>query len=217
MLRGQRLLKYCNVVLDQPNTDCYILGVFVWCWRRWGNHVPIWGKDQNPCLFPCICWIFKSTFVTHPRPWFQNGLNMDKDYDFQRCIGLKVKPHQGDGLLFYSMFPNGTIDPVSISYCHPHQHHTIITFYWQGGFFVVIQRKNPFVQNSTLVHIHVHECLCAWFLKLLSLNIHFWDWMQLLHIKMLSETYSSCWDFILYSHKFSEQSTSSRNFFPKQS
>ncbi|XP_034690220.1 probable prolyl 4-hydroxylase 9 isoform X2 [Vitis riparia] len=42
---------------------------------------------------------------------FENGLNMDKDYDFQRCIGLKVKPHQGDGLLFYSMFPNGTIDP----------------------------------------------------------------------------------------------------------
>ncbi|KAL6338768.1 hypothetical protein AAG906_023918 [Vitis piasezkii] len=45
---------------------------------------------------------------------FENGLNMDKDYDFQRCIGLKVKPHQGDGLLFYSMFPNGTIDPTSL-------------------------------------------------------------------------------------------------------
>ena len=43
----------------------------------------------------------------------QNGLNMDGSYDFQDCTGLKVKPRKGDGLLFYSMFPNATIDPVS--------------------------------------------------------------------------------------------------------
>lgn len=43
----------------------------------------------------------------------QNGLNMDASYDFQDCTGLKVKPRKGDGLLFYSLFPNGTIDPVS--------------------------------------------------------------------------------------------------------
>ncbi|KAF8404918.1 hypothetical protein HHK36_009813 [Tetracentron sinense] len=42
---------------------------------------------------------------------FENGLSMDVNYDFKRCIGLKVKPRQGDGLLFYSVFPNGTIDP----------------------------------------------------------------------------------------------------------
>lgn len=45
---------------------------------------------------------------------WQNGLNMDGKYDYQKCTGLKVKPRQGDGLLFYSVFPNGTIDPVSV-------------------------------------------------------------------------------------------------------
>ncbi|KAG8384300.1 hypothetical protein BUALT_Bualt04G0104000 [Buddleja alternifolia] len=45
---------------------------------------------------------------------FENGQNMDASYDFRKCIGLKVKPHRGDGLLFYSLFPNGTIDPTSL-------------------------------------------------------------------------------------------------------
>ncbi|XP_075653478.1 putative prolyl 4-hydroxylase 9 [Castanea sativa] len=45
---------------------------------------------------------------------FENGLNMDGSYDFQDCIGLKVKPRKGDGLLFYSVFPNATIDPMSL-------------------------------------------------------------------------------------------------------
>ncbi|KAG1368591.1 Prolyl 4-hydroxylase 13 [Cocos nucifera] len=43
---------------------------------------------------------------------FENGLNMDIGYDYEKCIGLKVKPRQGDGLLFYSLFVNGTIDPM---------------------------------------------------------------------------------------------------------
>nr|XP_033511703.1 probable prolyl 4-hydroxylase 9 isoform X2 [Nicotiana tomentosiformis]XP_033511704.1 probable prolyl 4-hydroxylase 9 isoform X2 [Nicotiana tomentosiformis] len=37
---------------------------------------------------------------------FENGQNMDANYDFRKCIGLKVKPRRGDGLLFYSLFPN---------------------------------------------------------------------------------------------------------------
>lgn len=37
---------------------------------------------------------------------------MDSGYDYHECIGLKVKPRQGDGLLFYSLFPNGKIDKV---------------------------------------------------------------------------------------------------------
>ncbi|KAF2298137.1 hypothetical protein GH714_015440 [Hevea brasiliensis] len=37
---------------------------------------------------------------------FENGLEIDENYDFQKCIGLQVKPRQGDGLLFYSLFPN---------------------------------------------------------------------------------------------------------------
>ncbi|XP_059623987.1 probable prolyl 4-hydroxylase 9 isoform X1 [Cornus florida] len=45
---------------------------------------------------------------------FENGLNMDANYDFRKCIGLTVKPRRGDGLLFYSLFPNGTIDPTSL-------------------------------------------------------------------------------------------------------
>ncbi|MED6192815.1 putative prolyl 4-hydroxylase 9 [Stylosanthes scabra] len=45
---------------------------------------------------------------------FENGLNMDGSYGYESCIGLKVRPRKGDGLLFYSLFPNGTIDPTSL-------------------------------------------------------------------------------------------------------
>ncbi|KAI8027095.1 putative prolyl 4-hydroxylase 9 [Camellia lanceoleosa] len=45
---------------------------------------------------------------------FENGSNMGVGYDYEKCIGLKVKPRQGDGLLFYSLFPNGTIDKTSL-------------------------------------------------------------------------------------------------------
>lgn len=45
---------------------------------------------------------------------FENGENMNIGYDYESCIGLKVKPRQGDGLLFYSLFPNGTIDKVGV-------------------------------------------------------------------------------------------------------
>ncbi|KAA8545792.1 hypothetical protein F0562_020757 [Nyssa sinensis] len=45
---------------------------------------------------------------------FENGSNMGMGYDYKRCIGLKVKPRQGDGLLFYSVFPNATIDRASL-------------------------------------------------------------------------------------------------------
>ncbi|XXG44536.1 hypothetical protein AAC387_Pa01g4313 [Persea americana] len=45
---------------------------------------------------------------------FENGLNMNTGYDYKKCMGLKVKPRQGDGLLFYSVFPNGTIDQTSL-------------------------------------------------------------------------------------------------------
>ncbi|XWS33522.1 hypothetical protein CRYUN_Cryun22dG0090400 [Craigia yunnanensis] len=44
---------------------------------------------------------------------FENDLNMDGNYDFKKCIGLKVKPRLGDGILFYSLFPNNSIDPTS--------------------------------------------------------------------------------------------------------
>ncbi|KAK6923116.1 Prolyl 4-hydroxylase alpha subunit, Fe(2+) 2OG dioxygenase domain [Dillenia turbinata] len=45
---------------------------------------------------------------------FENGEYMDWNYDFKKCIGLKVKPRKGDGLLFYSLFPNGTVDQLSL-------------------------------------------------------------------------------------------------------
>lgn len=47
----------------------------------------------------------------------QNGENMHSGYNYEECIGLKVKPRHGDGLLFYSLFTNGTIDPVSDCPC----------------------------------------------------------------------------------------------------
>ena len=39
-------------------------------------------------------------------------MNINTGYDYQKCIGLKVKPRQGDGLLFYSVLPDGKIDKV---------------------------------------------------------------------------------------------------------
>ncbi|KAJ3669840.1 hypothetical protein LUZ60_010164 [Juncus effusus] len=45
---------------------------------------------------------------------FENGENMEIGYDYEKCLGLKVKPRQGDGLLFYSLMINGTIDPTSL-------------------------------------------------------------------------------------------------------
>ncbi|XP_009335402.2 probable prolyl 4-hydroxylase 9 [Pyrus x bretschneideri] len=45
---------------------------------------------------------------------YENGAEMDSSYDYKKCIGLKIMPRQGDGLLFYSVFPNGTIDLTSL-------------------------------------------------------------------------------------------------------
>lgn len=56
----------------------------------------------------------------------QNGSIMGMGYDYKSCMGLRVKPRQGDGLLFYSVYPNGTIDKVDLH----------------------VSIKTPFVQNS---------------------------------------------------------------------
>lgn len=45
---------------------------------------------------------------------YENGSNMDIEYNYFDCIGLTVKPQQGDGLLFYSLLTNGTIDQTSL-------------------------------------------------------------------------------------------------------
>lgn len=45
---------------------------------------------------------------------YENGSNMGTGYDYEKCIGLKVKPRKGDGLLFYSLYLNGTIDKTSL-------------------------------------------------------------------------------------------------------
>eukprot|EP01018_Ginkgo_biloba_P040212 Gb_21039 [translate_table: standard] len=45
---------------------------------------------------------------------FENSQNIGIGYDYKKCIGLKVKPQQGDALLFYSMFTNGTIDLTAL-------------------------------------------------------------------------------------------------------
>lgn len=45
---------------------------------------------------------------------FENGAKIGMGFDYRKCTGLKVKPRKGDGLLFYSVFPNGTIDQLSL-------------------------------------------------------------------------------------------------------
>ncbi|XP_010417065.1 PREDICTED: prolyl 4-hydroxylase 13-like [Camelina sativa] len=45
---------------------------------------------------------------------FENGRNMNGSYDYEKCIGLKVKPRQGDAIFFYNLFPNKTIDQTSL-------------------------------------------------------------------------------------------------------
>lgn len=45
---------------------------------------------------------------------FEGYQNLNINYDYKQCIGLKVKPRQGDALLFYSMFHNGTFDKTSL-------------------------------------------------------------------------------------------------------
>lgn len=45
---------------------------------------------------------------------FENHQNMQSGYDYKECLGLKVKPRQGDALLFYSMYPNGTFDKTAL-------------------------------------------------------------------------------------------------------
>ena len=82
---------------------------------------------------------------------------MDKDYDFLRCIGLKVKPRKGDGLLFYTKFPNGTIDPVSVPSRDLHQHHAIITFLLTRFFPCNLKVESL----CSKLYIHVHYCLWA--------------------------------------------------------
>ncbi|XWS68107.1 hypothetical protein CRYUN_Cryun04dG0061900 [Craigia yunnanensis] len=44
---------------------------------------------------------------------FENDMRI-KGYDYRQCVGLKIKPRRGDGLLFYSLFLNGTIDRTSL-------------------------------------------------------------------------------------------------------
>ncbi|KAF5731837.1 prolyl 4-hydroxylase subunit alpha-1-like [Tripterygium wilfordii] len=46
---------------------------------------------------------------------FENGTRISSGYDYKQCVGLKVKPRRGDGLLFYSLFVNGTIDQAKTS------------------------------------------------------------------------------------------------------
>lgn len=51
------------------------------------------------------------------RDWIlmkQNERNMNGSYGYEQCIGLRVKPRRGDAIFFYNLFPNGTIDEVSV-------------------------------------------------------------------------------------------------------
>ncbi|KAG6789733.1 hypothetical protein POTOM_005857 [Populus tomentosa] len=58
---------------------------------------------------------------------FENGSAVSSGFEYKQCVGLKVKPRQGDGLLFYSLFPNGTIDRVIVPFFPDHNHPMIIS------------------------------------------------------------------------------------------
>lgn len=87
---------------------CFLLVVSVRCRRRWRNHVPLWGRFSKFTIY----LLFLSNVSSIYCMYLQNGAEMGSSYDYKKCIGLKIMPRQGDGLLFYSVFPNGTIDPV---------------------------------------------------------------------------------------------------------
>ncbi|XP_059293529.1 probable prolyl 4-hydroxylase 9 isoform X2 [Lycium ferocissimum] len=72
------------------------------------------GLHPSYCIYLMWKKVEKLCSLSSPLVNLQSGQNMDANYDFRKCIGLKVKPRRGDGLLFYSLFPNGTIDPTSL-------------------------------------------------------------------------------------------------------
>lgn len=76
------------------------------CRRRGRNYVSIRGECKN------FLYVFLLADCNEYSANLQNGENMDIGYDYEKCIGLKVKPRKGDGLLFYSLTVNGSIDRV---------------------------------------------------------------------------------------------------------
>jgi len=66
------------------------------------------SAKENFCIFLLADYNASSTNL-------QNWENMNIGYDYEKCIGLKVKPRKGAGLLFYSLAVNVTIDPVCAS------------------------------------------------------------------------------------------------------
>ena len=105
----------CLICVEPSLAGCIILVVLIWCRRRWRNNVPIWGRHWNTNLLylSFLCYSKYSCRVLVPTPlfWLQNDMRI-KGYDYRQCVGLKIKPRRGDGLLFYSLFLNGTIDQV---------------------------------------------------------------------------------------------------------
>jgi len=69
-----------------------------------------WKENQSlliPSVYACLTFVWIACILNQ-----QNYENMNIGYNYKECIGLKVKPRQGDALLFYSMLPNGTFDKV---------------------------------------------------------------------------------------------------------
>lgn len=62
---------------------------------------------------------------------------MNGRYDYETCIGLRVKPRQGDAIFFYNLLPNRTIDQVSVSdNQNPHLRHQMFDLSQNFGFLV---------------------------------------------------------------------------------
>lgn len=112
VLKGRFKTTICWSSTQHMNAAHHFAIVLIECRRRWRDDVPIRGR---------------SLFLSFGLIWFgfsdckglvlgkQNGKNMNGSYDYEKCIGLKVMPRQGDAIFFYNLFPNGTIDQVCVS------------------------------------------------------------------------------------------------------
>lgn len=100
-ISGRKNISLCKAFFKE--NESVVMGRHSLVHNIGGSLVELRGGQQL-CAFPLL-----ANGSVLPS---QNYKNMQIRYDYKQCIGLKVKPRQGDALLFYSINPNGTFDAV---------------------------------------------------------------------------------------------------------